>query len=255
MSPARRAVRLLLLLPLAGLLACQEGPTEESEDLKASHTPIVDPGNPGQGGPPNVVTPDVESVPLGLAPANSNHLVDAVQDNDWPAFWQELRWDLGDDFSGEVAVWGVRVVDGEQQTAFLTDPVDPTGTPGPAAALGGTPPDLIPTPDSWMPGTDWVPGDEFLPTGAANPEPIKLRVATFFRSDAWIPNPDNWIPNPENWVVNGIVDGIWQEAPGAGVNADVGAKLLVIPVATEPPSGVQGKWGTGGILVGFEAGS
>lgn len=261
MSTARRAVTFVLLLPLAGLLACQEGPTDSVTEERVKPA-VVDPnpGGPGQGqGPPDGFIPENE-VPLKLGPANTGALEDAADEGDWQAFWDALAWEVSDDFSGEVQIWAVIVKDREARLSFLSDPVDPTVTygPGDEDAIPNAPDGddwvpgnrWVPDEENWVPGNMWVPGNRWLPDASAGAgEPLPA-VAAFFRSDAWVPG-NMWSADPSHWVVNGIIDGIFQEAPGAGVNADVGAKMLIQPVAMPDEHGPHrsGQPATGGILV------
>lgn len=257
MRTFRRAASLLLLLPVIALTACQEAPHEP--EVTASHTPGLDPGNPAPpfaGGPPVI---DSEDVPLALEPASISALEAAAANGDWPAFWNELAWDVSDDFTGDARIWAVIVRDREAKLSFLSDPIDPAATSGPGDAIDAPDEDDWVPPDEWVPskqwvpgnmwvpGDDWVPGNMWLPDDAAaetTGEPLPA-AAAFFQSDAWVP-PDDWIPTPDHWAVNGIIDGIWDETEAAIVRERVNTKMLIMPLATERQSGQQAM---AGILV------
>lgn len=244
MRTIRRAASLLLLLPvLLALTACEAPPTQTASEGEAAPS----------------IHAVLSSVPLGIEPKDPEDFEAAVQGGEWGAVWNQLAWDISEDFDGQVRLWGVLVTDGEQRKSFLTKPVTPEGA-GPADVLD-LPGSLWPSPGDWSPGTEWVPGTaDFLPDGAeGSPLP---RVAAFFESNAWLPFPGHLAPGegsfrpaPDNWLVNGIVDGIYDKGPGATVSGAVQTQILLIPLATEPPTDVQGKWGTAGILIGFKEAS
>lgn len=231
MRTMRRAVSLLLLLPAAALLACEQGPpapdgpdADAQADAAAGETPA-----PSQ---------------IALEPENPDELVAATEGGEWGQFWNELVWDVSEDFDGKVRVWGVLVEDGERTKTFLTEPRTPEGT-GPADTYA-PPPSLHPAPDTWEPGNEWVRGEQWLPENSTEALPP---VAAFFEGDEWRPPvQENFNPR-KNFVVNGIIDGIYDQGPGADVAGDVKTQVLVIPFAAEISG--SAKFRGGGILIGY----
>lgn len=237
MRTFRRAASLLLLLPVAVLAACEQA---ENRSYQASEVSRTDSSGPAL-------------TRVGVAPKNTDELVAAVEAGEWGEFWNELAWDVSDNFDGEVAIWGVLVVDGEREKSFLTE-VRPLDGEGPADVFD-LPASLYPEPDNW------TPRDEFIPL---NPDPYAgSRVADFFQSDAWRPGGALFegqgisFQADENWVVTGIVDGILDEPEAAVVRERVTTKMLIMPLVAERQSGQQGTRrrpaeGLGTLLVGYE---
>lgn len=172
MRTTRRAASLLLLVPvLLMLTACEAPPTQTAPEREAATSTDA----------------ALSSVPLGIEPNDPAPFEAAVQGGEWGAVWNELAWDISADFEGQIRLWGVLVVNGEQRASFLTDPVAPTARGRRTFWTCRT--TSFPPPTRGAPGPSGCPGrPTSFPTG---PRAAPCRGGgAFFESNAWFPAPE-----------------------------------------------------------------